>query len=30
VVAVVLGTVLYIVTLFWLHQLLIGVSPIPQ
>lgn len=30
VVAVVLGTVLYLVTLFWLHQLLIGVSPIPQ
>lgn len=30
VVAVVLGTVLYIVTLLWLHQLLIGVSPIPQ
>ena len=30
VVAVALGTVLYLVTLFWLHQLLIGVSPIPQ
>ena len=30
IVAVVLGTVLYLVTLFWLHQLVIGVSPIPQ
>ena len=30
IVAVVLGTVLYLVFLFWLHQLLIGVSPIPQ
>lgn len=30
VVAVVLGTMLYLVTLFWLHRLVIGVSPIPQ
>ncbi len=30
VVAVVLGTVLYLMILFWLHQLVIGVSPIPQ
>jgi uncharacterized membrane protein len=30
VIAVVLGTVLYVVTLFWLHGLVIGVSPIPQ
>ncbi|MGA9602497.1 MAG: NnrU family protein [Methyloceanibacter sp.] len=29
VVAVVLGTVLYVVVLFWLHKLLIGVSPLP-
>jgi uncharacterized membrane protein len=28
-VAVALGTVLYLVTLFWLHRLVIGVSPIP-
>src|SRR5262249_12196082 len=30
VVAVALGIVLYLATLFWLHQLVIGVSPIPQ
>jgi uncharacterized membrane protein len=30
VIAVVLGTVLYILTLFWLHRALIGVSPVPQ
>ncbi len=29
VVAVVAGTVLYLATLFWLHRLLIGVSPLP-
>lgn len=29
-VAVVLGTVLYVVVLFWFHKLLIGVSPLPQ
>ncbi len=30
IVAVVLGTVLYLVFLFWLHPLLIGTTPIPQ
>ena len=30
IVAVMLGTVLYLVFLFWLHPLLIGRSPIPQ
>jgi uncharacterized membrane protein len=30
VIAAVLGTVLYLVTLFWLHRLLIGVSPLPH
>ncbi len=29
VIAVVAGTVLYLATLFWLHRLLIGVSPLP-
>ena len=29
-VVLVLGTVLYVVVLFWLHKLVIGVSPFPQ
>jgi uncharacterized membrane protein len=30
VIAVVLGVVLYLAFLFWLHPLLIGTSPLPQ
>jgi uncharacterized membrane protein len=30
VIAVVVGVVLYLAFLFWLHPLLIGTSPLPQ